>query len=354
MKTTNTIESIDAPGLEALNTLLLGFINLSNGETLAYAEDGERSLVILQGADREELESWLNQMADHEMFGLKAKAIKIEAYASAEEGAGILSAMFLVFGTFTIVAGILLVITIIIMLADERRSESGITRSLGFKRSDLRALAVFEGLLTSCFAAILGGVIGLFLALVISDAFSEIFSSVGASRLDFAASLNSIIDGASYGFLLSMSVLLGVSYWTSRLNIVAAVRGFQPMDAKGVSWVSLLILIACFGAASLGGLILLVTGKEDSTFLPLWHMTAALGIIGICTLFFNVVPSFIPTRVKGVGMLRRNKHSITCATIGFSCFAWALLPDWIDPVRRKYSQMRSHLRYWGLFKFLQA
>ena len=333
LKTTNTIESIDAPGLEALNTLLLGFINLSNGETLAYAEDGERSLVILQGADREVLESWLNQMADHEMFGLKAKAIKIEAYASAEEGAGILSAMFLVFGTFTIVAGILLVITIIIMLADERRSESGITRSLGFKRSDLRALAVFEGLLTSCFAAILGGVIGLFLALVISDAFSEIFSSVGASRLDFAASLNSIIDGASYGFLLSMSVLLGVSYWTSRLNIVAAVRGFQPMDAKGVSWVSLLILIACFGAASLGGLILLVTGKEDSTFLPLWHMTAALGIIGICTLFFNVVPSFIPTRVKGVGMLRRNKHSITCATIGFSLFAWALLPDWIDPVR---------------------
>ena len=333
LKTTNTIESIDAPGLEALNTLLLGFINLSNGETLAYAEDGERSLVILQGADREELESWLNQMADHEMFGLKAKAIKIEAYASAEEGAGILSAMFLVFGTFTIVAGILLVITIIIMLADERRSESGITRSLGFKRSDLRALAVFEGLLTSCFAAILGSVIGLFLALVISDAFSEIFSSVGASRLDFAASLNSIIDGASYGFLLSMSVLLGVSYWTSRLNIVAAVRGFQPMDAKGVSWISLLILIACFGAASLGGLILLVTGKEDSTFLPLWHMTAALGIIGICTLFFNVVPSFIPTRVKGVGMLRRNKHSITCATIGFSLFAWALLPDWIDPVR---------------------
>ena len=333
LKTTNTIESIDAPGLEALNTLLLGFINLSNGETLAYAEDGERSLVILQGADREELESWLNQMADHEMFGLKAKAIKIEAYASAEEGAGILSAMFLVFGTFTIVAGILLVITIIIMLADERRSESGITRSLGFKRSDLRALAVFEGLLTSCFAAILGGVIGLFLALVISDAFSEIFSSVGASRLDFAASLNSIIDGASYGFLLSMSVLLGVSYWTSRLNIVAAVRGFQPMDVKGVSWVSLLILIACFGAASLGGLILLVTGKEDSTFLPLWHMTAALGIIGICTLFFNVVPSFIPTRVKGVDMLRRNKHSITCATIGFSLFAWALLPDWIDPVR---------------------
>ena len=121
LKTTNTIESIDAPGLEALNTLLLGFINLSNGETLAYAEDGERSLVILQGADREELESWLNQMADHEMFGLKAKAIKIEAYASAEEGAGILSAMFLVFGTFTIVAGILLVITIIIMLADEKR-----------------------------------------------------------------------------------------------------------------------------------------------------------------------------------------------------------------------------------------
>ena len=129
-----------------------------------------------------------------------------------------------------------------------------------------------------------------------------------------------------------MSVLLGVSYWTSRLNIVAAVRGFQPMDAKGVSWVSLLILIACFGAASRRSHFTGYRKRRFDVFTSL-HMTAALGIIGICTLFFNVVPSFIPTRVKGVGMLRRNKHSITCATIGFSLFAWALLPDWIDPVR---------------------
>ena len=345
MKTTNTIESIDAPGLEALNTLLLGFINLSNGETLAYAENGERSLVILQGADREELESWLNQMADHEMFGLKAKAIKIEAYASAEEGAGILSAMFLVFGTFTIVAGILLVITIIIMLADERRSESGITRSLGFKRSDLCALAVFEGLLTSCLAAILGGVIGLFLALVISDAFSEIFSSVGASRLDFAASLNSIIDGASYGFLLSNEcfawcIILDKSSQHRRRRKRIPTHGRKGcflgffVDSNCVFWCSLL-----------GGLILLVTGKEDSTFLPLWHMTAALGIIGTCTLFFNVVPSFIPTRVKGVGMLRRNKHSITCATIGFLSLLGHCFLIGLTLSGRKCSQTRSHLHY---------
>ena len=89
---------------------LLGFINLSNGETLAYAEDGEkRSLVILQGADREEFESWLNQMADHEMFGLKAKSHQNRSICFSRRRRRILSASaFLVFGTFTIVAGILL------------------------------------------------------------------------------------------------------------------------------------------------------------------------------------------------------------------------------------------------------
>ena len=48
-------------------------------------------------------------------------------------------AMFLVFGTFTIAAGVLLSLTIIMLLADVRRTELATARALGLKRSDARA-----------------------------------------------------------------------------------------------------------------------------------------------------------------------------------------------------------------------
>ena len=149
------------------------------------------------------------------------------------------------------------------MLADERMSESGITRSLGFKRSDLRALAVFEGLLTSCLAAILGSVIGLFLALVISDAFSEIFSSVGASRLDFAASLNSIIDGASMDSFIDERFAWRIILDKSPQHRRCSQR--IPTHGRKGCFLGFFVDSYCvFGAAPLGGLILLVTGKRRS------------------------------------------------------------------------------------------
>ena len=77
---------------------------------------------------------------------MNIRAVKVEAAALAEESSGVLAAMFLVFGTFTIVAGILLVLTIVIMLAESRRSELGTMRALGVTQSDVRALAVQEGI----------------------------------------------------------------------------------------------------------------------------------------------------------------------------------------------------------------
>ena len=82
--------------------------------------------------------------------------------------------MFLVFGTFTIAAGVLLVLTIVLMLAESRRSELGVMRAIGVTRSDARALAVMEGVVIAAVSGVIGSLIGLLLAMGISAGFSSI------------------------------------------------------------------------------------------------------------------------------------------------------------------------------------
>ena len=87
-----------------------------------------------------------------------------------------ISGMFLVFGTFTIAAGVLLVLTIVLMLAESRRSELGVLRAIGVTRSDARALAVMEGVVIASLSGVLGSLLGLLLARGISAGFSSIFA----------------------------------------------------------------------------------------------------------------------------------------------------------------------------------
>ena len=68
----------------------------------------------------------------------------IEATEDAGEN---FSMLFLIFGSFVIFSGILLVMNIFVMLADERKSEMGMARAIGMQRNDLRVLFVQEGAL---------------------------------------------------------------------------------------------------------------------------------------------------------------------------------------------------------------
>ena len=117
----------DLEGMESLSELdsvILGLISLKDGEVLASAGEDERSMVIVSTSGQwtenvsDSLTSWLDQNSNSSDADLDVRAVKVEAAAIAAESSGVLAAMFLVFGTFTIAAGILLVLTIVMMLAD--------------------------------------------------------------------------------------------------------------------------------------------------------------------------------------------------------------------------------------------
>ena len=175
----------NAPGIDELESIIIGFVNLTDGEILAASDEGERSILVLTNASEPELYAWLNSVSTTDSMELRINPAKETALEAAEDGAGALSAMFLVFGAFTIAAGILLVVTIVMMLAESRRVDEAIIRAIGLKKSDMRSLAVMEGVITSSVASTLGGLFGLVLACFVSLGFSSVFMTGEWNKFSF-------------------------------------------------------------------------------------------------------------------------------------------------------------------------
>ena len=319
------MSSIDAPGLDELESIIIGLVNLSDGEVLAASAEGERSILVVNGGNQSEIEVWLDSISGVESMNLKIVAAKEKALETAEEGAGALSAMFLVFGAFTIGAGILLVLTIVMMLAESRRTDEAIMRAIGLKRSDMRSLALMEGMMTSAAASVLGGIFGLFLAWLVSLAFSSVFASAGADGIAYSFSIESMLIGMSTGFIIAMITLWGTAFWTSKLNIVQALRGLSPMRKRGIPWWLILLLIVFIGTGMLAGLSIFTFDSSSSLRFALWHVMASCMIIGFVPLFTFILP-----HIRGWSI--RNSGRNTMAAIGTGLALWALSPDSWAPV----------------------
>ena len=319
------MSSIDAPGLDELESIIIGFVNLSDGEILAASAEGERSILVVNDGNQSEILLWLDSISGVDSMNLRIVAAKEKALETAEEGAGALSAMFLVFGAFTIGAGILLVLTIVMMLAESRRSDEAIMRAIGLKRSDMRSLALMEGMMTSAAASVLGGIFGLVLAWLVSLAFSSVFASAGAEGIAYSFSIESMLIGMSSGFIIAMITLWGTAFWTSRLNIVQALRGLSPMRKRGIPWWLILLLIAFIGTGMLAGLSIFTFESSSPLRFALWHIMASCIIIGLVPVFTFILP-----HIKGWSI--RNSGRNTMAAIGISLALWALSPDSWAPV----------------------
>ncbi|NIV36905.1 MAG: hypothetical protein GWN58_47960, partial [Anaerolineae bacterium] len=68
--------------------------------------------------------------------GLVVNEVKADGLAAAEASAGFITTLFVTFGTFSILSGVLLIFLIFTVLAAERQSELGISRAVGQQRSD--------------------------------------------------------------------------------------------------------------------------------------------------------------------------------------------------------------------------
>ncbi|MFO1532919.1 MAG: FtsX-like permease family protein, partial [Thermoplasmatota archaeon] len=146
---------------------------------------------------------------------LVAKPLKREFLAQADAKGQTLTGLLVFAGSLSIITGLLLILNIFTMLAEERRSELGMARAVGLTRSDLVRLSVFEGSLYAVAAAGIGALLGLGLAYAMIAVMNAIVShlrrDLSFPAIEFSPSWGAFLVALSLGALLTFVTIVFAS-----------------------------------------------------------------------------------------------------------------------------------------------
>lgn len=162
---------------------------------------------------------------------------KRDVLRQADKTGDSLGATFLMIGSFSIIAGALLLVNVFVMLAEERKGELGMLRAAGLKRSRLVAAFTLEGAVYAVLASALGVLLGIGVGRSVAFVAARIFSSFSAdsNALDvtFALSARSLVNGVALGLVISLLTVFVTSLRISHFNIIAAIRDLEaPRGAR--------------------------------------------------------------------------------------------------------------------------
>jgi putative ABC transport system permease protein len=138
-----------------------------------------------------------------------------------------MTTFFLIFGLFSIAAGMLLIVMIFVMLAAERKSELGMARAIGTKRGHLVQMFLSEGMAYNLLAAMVGVGMGVLVAVGIANIMGRIFGDF--FNIEPHMTARSLIISYSLGVSLTFITVTFASWRASNLNIVAAIRDLDEM-----------------------------------------------------------------------------------------------------------------------------
>lgn len=193
--------------------------------------------------------------------------VKKEVLEEGKQNLEQFSNLFIVFGTFSIVAGIILIVNIFVMLAEERKSEMGMSRAIGMQKNQLKKMYLFEGTIYAISASLVGVFFGIFIAYLIIFALEDIFNAFGSITIleYFSFEASSLIIGLISGFFLTISTIYFTSNRISKLNIVRAIREIPEPKISRVNKRLFMIGTLIF----LLGLIFVFLGIATEEFTPL-------------------------------------------------------------------------------------
>lgn len=194
-------------------------------------------------------------------LGATVNTVKADRLADAKSFGEGAKFFLTIIGAFGIAAGVLLLINVFIMLAEERLAELGTMRAVGLSRRPFVAAFSAEGCIYSLVGAAIGGLVGLGLGRVmVGFAASSLKGDVGTDagvNLAFSISRTSLMVGIASGFLVSVVVVVLTSVRISYMNVISAIRvlpeGRRPNRRAGRR-------LAVFGV--LAGIAMTVAGRS--------------------------------------------------------------------------------------------
>ena len=256
---------------------------------------------------------------------------KADAVDDAETFSSIFASFFLVMGSFSIVAGILLIFLIFVMLAEERKVEMGIARAVGMQRSHLVQSFLAEGLAYNMGAAIIGTAAGIGISFGMVAVLGSVF---GAFGFNFTQHIEprSVIIAVGISILLTFITVVVSSFRISQLNIVSAIRDISDdgqHSQRPISMLGILLTLICIPLAPLLVPAALFGRKPEHPAPLRWlHQRIVWGIytttIGL--ILFAILGLTVLLALVGWLALSTPRLGVAIRQRGWG--EWAVLPTW--------------------------
>lgn len=214
---------------------------------LVSADGGVFDGEVTAGPVFDELERRLDAVEGASVWDSKRDLLE-----DAEIQSSSLRQLFSGIGGFSIIAGILLLVNIFVMLAEERKAELGVLRAVGLKRNHLVRTFAMEGAIYASLASVVGGVVGIGIGRGISGVASALMNREDADNaLDmvFTVRPGSVLVAMLVGLVISMLTIWVTSMRIGRLNIIRAIReqAEPPRDHRSRRSLVLGVLGVLFG-----------------------------------------------------------------------------------------------------------
>ena len=220
--------------------------------------------------------------------GTSVETPKQSVLNAAEQAGNGLGSLFLFIGSFSIIAGVLLLVNIFVMLAEERKSELGMLRAVGMKRGRLVRSFIIEGTIYALVASLVGILIGLGVGRAVVVVAARIFSSFSdedSFNLAFRFTPISLVNGFAMGFLIAFVTVTLTSIRISRVNIIAAIRDLPNEGGRRLKrrWVAL----STVAAAAFGALSTVAIANSQGVGVYLYP---TLAVLALCPLLVRLAP----------------------------------------------------------------
>jgi putative ABC transport system permease protein len=240
-----------------------------------------------------------------EEIGFRIETVKKDTLDAADMAGTVITSVFVLFGLFSVAAGVLLIFLIFMMLAAARKSEMGMARAVGTKRNQLIQMFLFEGIVYDVMAAIVGVGLGVLVTYALAGIMASVIPQDFPIEITVHVEPTSLIVAFTLGMLVTFATVALSAWKVSRLNIVRAIRDIPEPVFKRVSRSTLALGVAL----GVFGLMLSVLGMGVNQA-GLLYLGVSLIIIGLALI----------ARWRGA----RERPVFTIA--GVLLVAWSLLP----------------------------
>ncbi len=243
--------------------------------------------------------------------GARVDDVKASLLEDAEREGATLAELFTTIGSFSVLAGVLLLVNLFVMLAEERKTELGMLRAIGFTRRRLTRAFALEGALYATLASVVGTVLGIGIGWLVARGAGTIFD-IAEQGITFRLVVEptSLAVGGLTGLAISLATIWVTSLRIARLNVIRAIRDL-PEPKVAASGLRVPVLSA---SGVVGGAAVSVLGFVEELAIPL--------LVGVPVAAFAATPllrRWLPERVA--------RGTAAAAVLAWGIAAFPAFPD---------------------------